>query len=339
MNLDDIRVFEPLPASKAKEKPPPLANSDVWRCHIERQIDIYFHARAKRKILEHALKNRNREVGGVLIGELYRYPDKYRSRGSGGSRAIYVEIFDAKEGEFTIGSSTSLTFTPDTWSALIADAERNHPNLRIVGWYHTHPGHGVFLSGADKFIQNHFFGEGGQLALVVDHIRGRAGFFLGRESESTKILASPKFTWDRQLYGNYAASPAASRRNITETLSPDNVTQHPLSAKDYAVLRISSEEINTQPEASQPSSQYPRVSPSFPSSLQSWVANLGSRRRLALLTSAFVLLATLITTFSIFYFFIKYNGPHFKLVILSLLVVLAIILYGALLFLSRNARD
>ena len=51
------------------------------------------------------------------------------------------------------------------------DAE--HSEERIVGWYHTHPGFGIFLSGMDLFIQDHFFNLPWQVAFVYDPLRRR----------------------------------------------------------------------------------------------------------------------------------------------------------------------
>ena len=36
--------------------------------------------------------------------------------------------------------------------------------LKIVGWYHTHPGFGVEFSEMDLFIQQNFFGGPAQIA-------------------------------------------------------------------------------------------------------------------------------------------------------------------------------
>ena len=50
-------------------------------------------------------------------------------------------------------------------------------NARIVGWYHTHPDFGIFLSDYDVFIHQHFFSGPGQIALVIDPVRKLEGVF------------------------------------------------------------------------------------------------------------------------------------------------------------------
>src|SRR5205823_14556508 len=62
-----------------------------------------------------------------------------------------------------------------------------HPGLDIVGWYHTHPDFGIFLSGHDLFIHQHFFNQPLQVAYVVDPIRQTRGFFQWRDGDPTPV--------------------------------------------------------------------------------------------------------------------------------------------------------
>ena len=54
---------------------------------------------------------------------------------------------------------------------------RNDDNLRVVGWWHSHPGIGCFLSGTDISTQKYFFPEAYQVALVVDPIKDEFKFY------------------------------------------------------------------------------------------------------------------------------------------------------------------
>jgi hypothetical protein len=47
-----------------------------------------------------------------------------------------------------------------------------------VGWYHTHPRMGIFLSGYDTWLHDHFFPHPWQVALVVEPHTGAGGFFV-----------------------------------------------------------------------------------------------------------------------------------------------------------------
>ncbi len=54
-----------------------------------------------------------------------------------------------------------------------------------MGWYHTHPDFGIFLSDRDRFIHEHFFSGPGQVAHVIDPIRQIRGSSSGRTAKPT----------------------------------------------------------------------------------------------------------------------------------------------------------
>lgn len=57
------------------------------------------------------------------------------------------------------------------------------PELVVVGWFHTHPGHGLFLSPPDLNIQKHFR-EPYQFAMEIDSLTENldTGFFTRRSN-------------------------------------------------------------------------------------------------------------------------------------------------------------
>ena len=63
----------------------------------------------------------------------------------------------------------------------------------MVGWYHTHPGWGVFLSGMDQFICENFFGKTLDVALVVDPCRGDRGMFQWTGEEHHRVRRTGGF--------------------------------------------------------------------------------------------------------------------------------------------------
>ena len=123
------------------------------------------------QILEYSERDRSRELGGFLIGGHH----------DDGRPFVAVRHFaPAKE---TRSRAASLTFTHGTWSHLRRDVEQRFPGEVVVGWQHTHPGMGVFLSAYDVFLHRHFFGESWQIAMVVDPQRQEFGFFQWRRGE------------------------------------------------------------------------------------------------------------------------------------------------------------
>jgi proteasome lid subunit RPN8/RPN11 len=121
---------------------------------------------ALNNIHEHGLESPDVEVRGVLVGGAYR--DDY-------GEFVYVRhIIRGKDAPAT---AASVTFTSETWTHLHEQLEDRHPDDRILGWYHTHPNHGISLSGMDKFIHESFFNLSWQVAYVHDPIRLEDGLF------------------------------------------------------------------------------------------------------------------------------------------------------------------
>ena len=81
-----------------------------------------------------------------------------------------VQAVDAHE------SRGSLTFTQDSWTHIYEELD-SLPGMVIVGWYHSHPDFGIFLSEQDLFIHRNFFSDPRQIALVLDPIRNEHGVF------------------------------------------------------------------------------------------------------------------------------------------------------------------
>jgi len=115
--------------------------------------------------------DRQNEVGGFLLGHIE--PGK----------TTVTHVIAAKH---TQATSTQLTFTPDTWNDLYAKQSAIQPKVTLIGWFHSHPNHGVFLSEHDQFIQKNFFKNDGQITIVVDPIRGQRGWFFSSQGTIMK---------------------------------------------------------------------------------------------------------------------------------------------------------
>lgn len=116
---------------------------------------------------EHALTDTSVELGGVMLGG--QYEDE-----QGRPFVVVTDSLRAKHYESTKGS---FKFTHDTWSEITRERDEFPDELRIVGWYHTHPDWGVFLSGMDMFICDNFFNKRLDVALVIDPCRQDRGLF------------------------------------------------------------------------------------------------------------------------------------------------------------------
>ncbi len=125
------------------------------------------------------------EVCGVLIGTGHR-----------DARGPYMLIEHCIRGDGATSKSTNVTFTADTWRHIQDAMDRLYPDKKMVGWYHTHPGFGIFLSDMDVFICDNFFNFPWQSAFVYDPRSGTQGNFIWRNGkpESDPILVEDDVT-------------------------------------------------------------------------------------------------------------------------------------------------
>jgi proteasome lid subunit RPN8/RPN11 len=120
-------------------------------------VDRSAHA----ELIAHAKESLEAEVCGVLAGQICEDDE-----------GPFVHVEAVIRGAAASQGSTHVTFTQATWNAIHQSLERDHPKLRMVGWYHTHPGFGVEFSEMDLFIQRNFFPGPTQFALVTDPLSG-----------------------------------------------------------------------------------------------------------------------------------------------------------------------
>jgi proteasome lid subunit RPN8/RPN11 len=115
-----------------------------------------------RQIRQHARSSPTAEICGVLIGQ---------------DRPGRIEIQACIPGANAEEAGAHVTFTQDTWEHIYQVKDKEYPDHRIVGWYHSHPGFGVFLSDHDTFIHKNFFASPGQVAWVFDPHSDEEGCF------------------------------------------------------------------------------------------------------------------------------------------------------------------
>jgi proteasome lid subunit RPN8/RPN11/LysM repeat protein len=119
-------------------------------------------------IREHVNGEIEREVGGILVGTI-----------ADGHATVNASIAALS----AVGHRANVTFTHEVWDDLLPKVDKEYPGQRIVGWYHSHPGFGIFLSEYDTFIHKNFFSDPAMLALVIDPHTGDAGWFGWRDDE------------------------------------------------------------------------------------------------------------------------------------------------------------
>jgi proteasome lid subunit RPN8/RPN11 len=130
-------------------------------------LPIFIDLDTMAEIEAHAQSDTGVELGGVLLGGQF---DDEEGR-------AFVLVLDSVRAEHYESSGSHFKFTHDTWTEITRRREEFSDDLQMVGWYHTHPDLGVFLSGMDRFICEHFFDRPLDVALVVDPVGSDRGWF------------------------------------------------------------------------------------------------------------------------------------------------------------------
>ena len=187
---------------------------------------VFISQSVMKAIEKHVTNEKEKEVGGVLLGGFYR-----TDNGS------FVEITDFIEATSAKGTDVSLTFTHEAWEQITAEQSHRGSDLQIVGWYHSHPALGVFMSKEDEFIHSNFFSEPWQVAIVVDPIYHNWGCFKWNDGKLDRtggmyIFAEKKAAKNVRDYTKNlntvrqspprAASASADRRGLNQ--NPSNAT-------------------------------------------------------------------------------------------------------------------
>ncbi len=149
---------------------------------------VYFSPEVHAALWKHAGEDTSVEICGVLVGTWHR--DEV---------GPFVQVVESIRGEGAETRFAEVTFTHQTWAKINAEMDTKFADLKIVGWYHTHPDFGIFLSDRDRFIQEHFFSGPGQIAHVIDPVRRTEGVFIWRAGKPT--LADHFWVGDRILTG------------------------------------------------------------------------------------------------------------------------------------------
>ena len=138
------------------------------------QMSVFVQQKAVDQLIHHLSVDPYNETGGVLVGDGYFCPER---------QIHYTEIVGSIPASHTIGNRVHFQFTPECWQGILKTQKQDFPRTTIVGWYHSHPGHGIFLSGTDLNTQRLSFKQIWQIAVVYDSLRPDIGFFYGADGQ------------------------------------------------------------------------------------------------------------------------------------------------------------
>lgn len=171
----DIEVQPIVPVSPP-EGPDPVDDASLSLIRLGHPADhsrVFMTYACLKQMLAHTQRNLEAEVGGILLGQIFR-----------SERGLVTNLLEAVPATRTNAGLGHVTFSHDTWADLYRYLESLATKADIVGWYHTHPGFGVFYSAQDRFIHENFFDGPGQVGIVVDSVEQGMLLFVSHHGET-----------------------------------------------------------------------------------------------------------------------------------------------------------
>ena len=159
----DLDEFQEVPAAPAWQRDSAFRESNATRAG---GFDVVTTSLALKAIRAHAKSGGRNEIIGLLLGKVFH-----------DAVGHYLLIEHAVAAPSDKESRAQVTMTADAWASALSTIDRDHPGATIVGWYHSHPGHGVFLSEPDLFVHRSFFDLPWQTAVVIDPTTGQCDAF------------------------------------------------------------------------------------------------------------------------------------------------------------------
>ena len=140
---------------------------------MEKDFEVYFQKTAFDKAVSHFQDHSSKglEALGLLVGSVFSF---------GGKNYAVVEDYVTSDNEAT---AVSVKFSPLAFEEISRQLKREN-GFVIVGWAHSHPGYGCFLSSTDVRTQQDFFHEDFHVALVCDPLKDECMVFKVKEGES-----------------------------------------------------------------------------------------------------------------------------------------------------------
>lgn len=134
-------------------------------------LNIYLEDYVYTYLYQYAKTNRGEEKGAVLVGY---YTEELGKKAAIISGAIQFEDLFC-EGEVLV--------TEPQIKEMQKKINRYFPDCELMGWMHTQPGYGIFLTTQDIRIHQDYFRESYQSFMIIDPIENAEAFFIWDEEE------------------------------------------------------------------------------------------------------------------------------------------------------------
>jgi len=146
---------------------PELKFSYEQRLARKGYFDLYVSKIAIEKMVNHANRfgRMRKEAMGFMLGDVCE-----------SERRRFVVVRDIVTGAL-LSSADRVRFDNKSYNELFSELDSSGFDYVIVGWYHSHPGYGCFMSPIDVNTQATSFHESYHSAMVVDPIRKEIAAF------------------------------------------------------------------------------------------------------------------------------------------------------------------
>jgi proteasome lid subunit RPN8/RPN11 len=148
------RLLHWKPSGKAEPQPGP--------------ISIVVTQEVLESVNRHVSRDLQRELGGFLLGNRYFCPN---------SKHSYVRIDVCTEAKFASSTPISMEMVNNTFLHLCEELSGKYRGKDVIGWYHSHPKHEVFLSPDDIDVHESRFKHDWMVALVINPNKKLGAFF------------------------------------------------------------------------------------------------------------------------------------------------------------------
>ena len=192
----------------------PLEDQSQYQSFAHNNVQLLVIESAIHQLKTHLSQDTTKETGGILVGNVSVDLEK----------SIYcTKITGAIAAPTTIGTRSTFRFSPHCWTAILKEQKECYPQTQIVGWYHSHPNFGVFLSGVDLDTQGVYFNQPWHIAVVYDPIRDEIGFFCGAKGEEMNSVKT--LPHQEQEFESFQGTDEQNENHLLENdqLEPNTV--------------------------------------------------------------------------------------------------------------------
>ncbi|HHW67502.1 MAG: hypothetical protein PWP07_153 [Epulopiscium sp.] len=134
-------------------------------------IHIYLEDYVYTYLYQYSKLNRGEEKGAALVGY---YTEEFGEKMAIINGAIQFKSSLAED---------KVLLTDEVLNEVKAKLNKYFPDRELMGWMHTQPGYGIFLTTQDIRLQKQFFGKPYQTLMIIDPIENMEAFFLWDKEE------------------------------------------------------------------------------------------------------------------------------------------------------------